>query len=203
MKNVLVINSSLNGKNGHSNKLTQAYLERISAKDNISVTQVDLAAIELPHLSADEMQSWMTPVEERNTEQKELAAISDTFIEQLKSADIVVIGMPMYNFGVPSVFKAWIDRIARAGITFKYTEKGPQGLLEGKDVVVLAARGGMYAGTPKDSQSQYLNDVFAFIGLDNIDFIYAEGLAMGEASFNNAVSEANQKIIELIDKTAA
>jgi FMN-dependent NADH-azoreductase len=109
----------------------------------------------------------------------------------------VIIGMPMYNFGVPSTFKAWIDRVARAGITFKYTETGPQGLLTNKKVYVLAARGGKYAGTPKDSQSQYLKDVLGFIGLNDIKFVYVEGLAMGGDAAQSAWSFAEKELDRL------
>ncbi|XOV77797.1 MAG: FMN-dependent NADH-azoreductase [Aestuariibacter sp.] len=203
MTNVLIINSSLNSNHGNSNKLTQTFAQQLGRGDNLEVNALDLSAIELPHLSSEEMQAWMTPASERSKEQKLLAALSDGFIEQVKAADIIVVGMPMYNFGVPSVFKAWIDRIARAGITFKYTPDGPIGLLDNKKVFVLAARGGMYQGTVKDSQTQYLKDVFQFIGIEQLEFVYAEGLAMGEASYDNAFLSANEKIIELIDSIAA
>ena len=107
---------------------------------------------------------------------------------------MLVIGMPMYNFGVPSTFKAWVDRLARAGVTFKYTENGPVGLLADKKVVVLAARGGQYVGTAKDTQTTYLKDFFAFVGLTDVEFVYAEGLAMGEESFNGAMDAATAQI---------
>ncbi|MBE1301276.1 MAG: FMN-dependent NADH-azoreductase [Alteromonadaceae bacterium] len=198
MKNILVLNSSLNGENGNSNKLTNTFVEKAQESLAVKVSSVDLNAAELSHLSIEEMTSWQTTPEERTQRQQTLAAVSDNYIEQLMSADVLVLGMPMYNFGIPSVFKAWIDRVARAGITFKYTPTGPVGLLDNKKVIVLAARGGMYAGTPKDTQTQYLKDVFGFIGLDDVEFVYAEGLAMGEQSYNDAFLQANEKIIELI-----
>merc|ERR1712137_1542973 len=99
------------------------------------------------------MASWAP-----DSNNQELASFSDTLIDELKASDTVVIAMPMYNFGVPSTFKAWVDRIARAGVTFQYTENGPVGLLENKKIVVVAARGGIYEGTQKDTQSQYLKD---------------------------------------------
>lgn len=120
----------------------------------------------------------MTSTDDRTQTQQELAAISDAYIAQVMMADTIVIGMPMYNFGVPSAFKAWIDRIARAGVTFKYTDQGPVGLLKDKKIIVVAARGGMYQGTPLDTQTKYLQDFFGFLGLQDVDFIYAEGLAM-------------------------
>lgn len=124
-------------------------------------------------------------------------ALSDQLIAELQTADSIVLGMPMYNFGVPSTFKAWIDRVARAGITFNYTQQGPVGLLTGKKVYTLAARGGMYAGSPKDSQSQYLKNVFAFLGMTDVEFIYAEGLAMGTDSSKNAWQTAEEHISRL------
>ncbi|GGD54635.1 FMN-dependent NADH-azoreductase [Lacimicrobium alkaliphilum] len=203
MKNVLIINSSLNGSAGNSNQLTASFVSQLQQQAEVKLTQRDLYDANLPHLSSEEMQAWMTDKSERSEEQQQLAAVSDQLIEEIQQSDIVVIGMPMYNFGVPSVFKAWIDRIARAGITFRYTENGPQGLIEGKKVYVLAARGGLYVGTEKDSQSQYLKDVLSFIGMSDIEFVYAEGLAMGEESAQQSFVQANDKIFELIEKQIA
>lgn len=198
MSNVLVVNSSINGEQGNSNKLVQSFINALAEKEEITIEQLDLNSEPLGHLSSEEMQAWMTAPEQRSEQQHQLAGISDKYVEQVKKADILVLGVPMYNFGIPSALKAWIDRIARAGVTFRYTENGPQGLLTDKKVYVMAARGGMYAGTPKDTQSSYLKDFFAFIGLTDVEFIYAEGLAMGEESASNAFSKANEKIIELI-----
>lgn len=203
MTNVLVVNSSLNGESGNSNKLTIEFLDNLSKHEQVKSVALDLNNSVLPHLTAQEMQSWMTAPEDRNTEQAELASISDNLIEQIQAADTIVVGMPMYNFGVPSSFKAWIDRIARAGITFRYTENGPEGLLLNKKVYVLAARGGMYAGTPKDTQTQYLKDVFAFLGITEVEFVYSEGLAMGPEAAEKANQQSSEKIIELIAKRAA
>lgn len=201
MTNVLIVNSSLNGNAGNSNQLTKQFANRLTEQFNIS--HLDLMSEDLPHLTSEEMQAWMTPKEQRNKVQQDLASLSDRFVAQVNEADIIVVGMPMYNFGVPSVFKSWIDRIARAGVTFKYTEQGPVGLLEDKKVYVLAARGGMYQGTEKDSQTQYIKDVFSFIGLNDIEFVYAEGLAMGPDSYKAATTAANEKIIELTKQFAA
>ncbi|GAB3002771.1 FMN-dependent NADH-azoreductase [Psychrosphaera aestuarii] len=179
MNNVLVIKSSISGDAGNSTMLTNEFVEKLK-KSNSKLTFAtrDLVSPILPHLSSDELGAWMAEPQSRTKEQLELASLSDDLISELQSHDTIVIGMPMYNFGIPSTFKAWIDRVARAGITFKYTEQGPQGLLTDKKVVVIAARGGIYQGTPADTQSQYLKDVFAFIGLTNIEFVYAEGLNM-------------------------
>ena len=178
MKKVLVLNSSLNGEQGNSTKLSQQFVEQLANNQQISVTTRDLSDNAIAHLTQTEMAAWMTDANERSDEQKALAAISDDLIAELNDNELIVIGMPMYNFGIPSTFKAWIDRIARAGITFKYTEQGPVGLIADKKVVVLAARGGLYQGTDMDTQTKYLKDVLGFVGMTDVDFIYAEGLAM-------------------------
>lgn len=203
MSNVLVINSSINKEAGNSSKLTEHFIAALQQSEQIDVKKIELYDSELSHLSATEMQAWMTPPEDRTEEQKTLATISDNLIDDLQKADTVVLGVPMYNFGIPSALKAWIDRVARAGVTFRYTENGPEGLLSNKKVYVLAARGGKYEGTPKDTQTHYLKDFFAFIGLTDVEFVYAEGLAMGTDSVEGAFSAANEKIIELIAKQGA
>lgn len=200
MTNVLAINSSLNGENGNSNKLVATFLEKLQSSRDVSVNVTDLYENALPHLTQAEMGAWMTDPAERTDEQKALATISDDFIAQVQNADVLVIGMPMYNFGIPSAFKAWVDRIARAGVTFRYTENGPQGLLTDKKVYVLAARGGKYEGTPLDTQTNYIKDFFSFVGLKDVEFVFAEGLAMGGDSTSQSFSTANEKIIELIEK---
>jgi FMN-dependent NADH-azoreductase len=180
MNTILLLKSSLSGDQGNSSILANALVEEMKSDSaessqtggGLTVITRDLAADDLPHLTQAEMASWA------NKSEDELATLSNTLINELKSSDTVVIAMPMYNFGVPSTFKAWVDRIARAGVTFQYTENGPVGLLENKKIVVVAARGGIYEGTQKDTQSQYLKDFFGLIGLTDVSFIYAEGLSM-------------------------
>ncbi len=191
--NHLFIYTSLQGTNSASSNLLKQQAARLEGQ----ITERDLAAMALPHLSGDEMAAWSTPAEERSSEQTELAALSDNLIGELRAADHVYIALPMYNFGIPSVFKAWIDRVARAGETFRYTSEGPEGLLEGKKVTVVTTRGGEYRDTALDVQSQYIKLVLGFIGLNDIEIIYAEGLAMGKAE--QAIAEAAQALA----KTAA
>lgn len=188
MKNILLIKSSLNGELSKSNQLAEKLITQLTNRDDAKVVMRDLATNPLEHLSQVEMRAWMTPEPDRTSDQKTLAEVSDSLIKEVNESDTLVIAMPMYNFGVPSTFKAWVDRIARAGITFKYTEQGPVGLLTNKKVIIVATRGGMYQGTEKDSQSQFLKDFFTFIGINDLQFIYAEGLNMpdGEASFARA-----------------
>jgi len=197
MNSILFIQTSLSGAQSQSNLLAQELISKIGQSSDIAVTVRDLTTTELPHLTASEMQSWQIPVQERTSEQIQLAELSDNLISELEQHQTLVIALPMYNFGVPSHFKAWIDRIARAGITFEYTEQGPKGLINNKKVIVVASRGGVYAGTEKDSQTQYLKDVLAFLGMDDVTFIYAEGLNMpireqglakARSSINNLLS---------------
>ncbi len=193
MQNILIVQSSLNGDQSQSNQLANQLASVFKQQGNHTTTIRDLVTSPLPHLSKDEMLAWMTPSQDRTPEQAELAVLSEQLIAELKQSDTLIVPMPLYNFSVPSTFKAWIDRVARAGITFQYTENGPQGLLTNKKVYVIATRGGMYQGTEKDSQTQYLNDVFSFLGMDNIEFIYAEGLNMqgGEKRLEAATDSIN------------
>jgi len=195
MSSILFIKSSLNGEQGQSNQLGQALVSQLTTDPTVKVVERDLAADNLPHLSQTEMAAWMTEAKDRTAQQADLAATSDNLIAELQESDTIVIGMPMYNFGIPSTFKAWVDRVARAGITFRYTEQGPVGLLTNKKVIVVAARGGIYAGTEKDSQTQYLKDFLAFIGIKDVTFIYAEGLNMPGS--DERLSAAQQAISEI------
>lgn len=197
MKNILVVNSSLNSDAGNSSKLVANYLDKLAGKD-VKLDLLDLNEAQLPHLTQQEMAAWMTAPEERTQAQAELAAISDALLSGLEEADEVVIGLPMYNLGVPSTFKAWIDRLARAGKSFKYTETGPVGLIADKPVTVLAARGGVYAGTDYDTQTPYIRHIFGLMGITSVNFVYAEGLNMGEEAAEKAFSAANEKFIELL-----
>jgi FMN-dependent NADH-azoreductase len=126
-----------------------------------------------------------------------VVAYSDTLINELKQADVIVLGLPMYNFGVPSQLKAYFDHIARIGVTFEYTEKGPVGKLTGKKVYVFAARGGVYEGTPMDTQTSYVRDFLRFLGMSDVEFIYAEGLNMGPQSKQTALAKAEAEITRL------
>ena len=180
-----------------TNKAAQHYIDALQVNETIQLTSVDVHADNIPHLQGREMQAWGIAEEQRDEEQKALAAISDNYVAQVQHADEIVLAIPMYNFGIPSTLKAYFDRIARAGVTFQYTENGPVGLLEGKKVTVIAARGGKYAGTAMDSQTTFVRDFLAFIGLTNVTFYYIEGLAMGEEANNDAWHQFNQKLVNL------
>jgi FMN-dependent NADH-azoreductase len=198
MSTLLKINASLFSSHGQSSQLTERFVTTwLDNHAGASVVTRDLAAEPVPHLDGARFMSFLAKPEERTAEQQAVVAYSDALIDELKRADVVVIGLPMYNFGVPSTLKAYFDHIARAGVTFKYTATGPEGLLTGKKAYILAARGGMYAGTPKDSQTTYVRDFLAFLGITDVEFVYAEGLNMGEDSKTAALAAAHGQVAEL------
>lgn len=195
---LLQINSSLSGDEGHSSAMTRQFVTNWQSSNPTGKVKVrDLARQPVPHLDAERLHAFITPADKRTTEQKAIVEYSDTLIAELREADVVVIGVPMYNFGIPSTLKAYFDHVARSGETFRYTENGPQGLLEDKPVYLLAARGGIYQGTDADSQTGYLNTFLAFLGLKNTHFVYAEGLAMGGGDQEKALGQAARKIEQL------
>lgn len=202
MKHILLINSSINGDKGHSVQLAQQFIAQLP-QDRFKLDTLDLNSTPVPHFDMTEMVAWMTPAEQRSSEQQRLAAISDDIIARIKAADVIVLGVPMYNFGIPSQLKALFDRVARAGITFKYTEQGPVGLLEDKPVVILATRGGIYQGSSMDSQTPFLQSFFNFVGLKSLHFIYAEGLNMGAESQQAALNAAVANLTEISATLAA
>src|SRR6267378_8319718 len=180
MTNLLQINASISSDNGQSSQLANQFVaafHRLRPAARIVVRDV-AAAEPVPHLNAERFGAFVTQPEERSAAQRAVVAYSDILINELKQADVIVLGLPMYNFGVPSQLKAYFDHIARVGVTFKYTEKGPVGLLTGKKVYVFAARGGLHAGTPLDTQTSYVRDFLRFIGITDVEFVYAEGLGI-------------------------
>lgn len=198
MTTLLKINTSARA-NGNANRLADEFVAAFqAAQPGTEVRSHDFGRNPLPHLGEDEITAFFTPAEQRTPAQQELVRLSDELIAELQAADVLVLGVPMYNFGIPSTLKAYFDRIARAGITFKYTAEGPVGLLTGKKAVIVAARGGLYAGTARDSQSRYLQDFLGFLGITEVEFIYAEGLNMGDESRAAAEAGARQQIHELI-----
>ena len=198
MSTLLKINASLFSSHGQSSQLADSFVSTWEA-NHAGTTMVsrDLAAEPVPHLDGARFMSFLAKPDERTAEQHAVVAFSDALIDEVRNADMIVIGLPMYNFGVPSTLKAYFDHIARAGVTFKYTATGPEGLLTGKKAYILAARGGMYAGTPKDSQTTYVRDFLAFLGITDVEFVYAEGLNMGDESKTAALAAAHGQLAEL------
>lgn len=198
MKTLLQINSSLFSEKGESSVLATRFVEQWKQMNpDGKVIVRDLAREPIPHLTGERFQAFLTKAGERSAEQAAYASESDHLIEELRAADTVVIGLPMYNFGIPSTLKAWIDHVARAGKTFKYDESGPVGLLHDRPVHIFAARGGFYEGTPRDTQSAYITQFLNFIGIRDIEFVYAEGLNMGDDKRQQSLEKANRVIKQL------
>ncbi len=198
MKKLLQIHASIHSDNGQSSLLANRFVEGWrKANPGLEIVVRDLARDPVPHLDAARFGAFLAKPGEHTPEQARAVGYSDVLIQELKDADIVVLGLPMYNFGVPSTLKAYFDHVARAGVTFRYTEKGPVGLLTGKRVLVFATRGGLYAGTPKDTQTTYVRDFFSFLGIDDVQFVYAEGLAISPDSKEQSLGTAHAHIDRL------
>jgi FMN-dependent NADH-azoreductase len=198
MRTLLQINTSLFSGNGQSSQLANEFVAAWRGRNPQGRVVVrDLAAEPVPHLDAERFLSFLAKPGERTPEQQALVSYSDALIEELRGADVIVLGLPLYNFGVPSTLKAYFDHIARAGVTFQYTETGPVGLLKGKKAYVFATRGGRYAGTPLDTQTGYVRGFLNFLGIADVEFVFAEGLNMGPDTKSAALAAARQQIERL------
>ena len=199
MSNVLVINSSANGAQSVSNQLTREFVDQLKAEvPSVEVKVRDIGADPIPHLVPQTV-AGIRAVAETEAE-KEALALSDTLVAELQEADLIVIGAPMYNFGMPSTLKAWFDHVLRARVTFRYTEEGPEGLLKNKRAIVIESRAGVYsdeAGAAVDSQEPHLKTLLGFMGITNVDFIRVEGLAFGPEAAAAAVEDAIGQLREL------
>jgi len=193
--NLLVIKSSILGAHSASNELVDEYVMLWKDKyQSGNVVVRDFSESPIPHLSGETFAAFLVEPGERDESQNSAVALSDELISEFMAADQIVIGMPMYNLSVPSSFKAYIDHITRAGVTFQYTEEGPVGLAGGRSVLVLGARGGVYKGTPMDLQTPYLDAVMGLIGIEKVTYINAEGLALGPEVQSSSMSEATSYV---------
>lgn len=196
---ILQVNSSARGDESQSTRLANRIVERlVEAAPDAAVTTRDLAAQPHPVLDEATLGALFTPGAQRTLEQARRVALDDELIAQVRAADVVVLGVPMYNFGVPVQLKNWIDAISRVGVTFRYTANGPEGLLKGKTVYVALARGGVYRNTPADTQVPYLRTVLGFLGMTDLRFVYAEGLNMGEDAQQRGIASALEQIDEVV-----
>ena len=203
MQTLLQINASIFSTGGQSSQLADRFVAGWRANHpGADIIVRDLGRESVPHLNAERFGAFLAKPAERTTMQQAVVDYSDALIGELKRADVVVIGLPMYNFGVPSTLKAYFDHIARAGATFRYSETGPVGLLTGKAAHVFAARGGLYAGTALDTQTAYVRDFLRFVGIDDVNFVYAEGLNLGAERKEAALNEAQQAIERLTARSA-
>ena len=197
MHTILQLNASLFGENGQSSRLAAEFAATLAATTGAPLRVRDLASNPVPHLTAERFRAWATPAAERTVEQQRHVAESDALIDELREAGVLVLGLPMYNFGVPSTLKAYFDHLARAGVTFRYTADGAVGLLTGKKAYVFATRGGQHAGTERDVQAAFVRQFLGFIGIRDVEFIYVEGLALGDEQRARAVAAAVERIGQL------
>ena len=189
-KTLLRIDTSARRTGSISRDLTDAIAARLNPETTITR---DLATA-LPQIDETWVGANFTPAEMRSDEQREKLALSDELIDELRAADTLIIGVPVYNFGVPTAIKAWIDLIVRVGETFKYTETGPVGLLEGKKVYIAMASGGVPVGSPVDYATTYLKQVLNFIGQSDIEIIAADGMA---TNAENSLKAANDAVANI------
>jgi FMN-dependent NADH-azoreductase len=202
--NILQVNSSARTDASLSSRLAGELVARLRERAaDAQLVVRDLARAPHPALDEAALQALFTPAEQRSAEQAARVALDDVLIAEIQAADVVVLGVPMYNFGVPAGLKNWIDAIARARVTFRYTENGAEGLLRGKKVYLVLARGGRYRDTPADTQLPYLKAVLGFLGMTDIEPIYAEGLAMGPQAEAEALAAARERIAALAGEPLA
>lgn len=194
--NVLVVSSSANGETSVSGALAGRFVDAVREAD--PATQIvlrDVGANPLPHLTADTVAAIKG--EPATAAEHAARALSDALIAELQAADIIVIASPMYNFGMSSTLKAWFDHVARAGVTFRYTAEGPEGLLKGKKAVVIESRGGLYSEGPAaalDGQETHLRNLLGFIGIADPTFVRAEKLGYGPDAVEAALAQASEAL---------
>lgn len=178
-----------------ANELSAGFLQ---ANPQARLTVRDLALQPHPVLDEAALQALFTPAEQRTPEQAARVALDDALIAEVQAADVLVLGVPMVNFAITAQLKNWIDAICKAKVTFQYTAQGPEGLLKGKRVFVVLTRGGIYRDQPADHQVPYLRQVLSFVGLTDVQFIYAEGLAMGPEGEAKALADARAQIAQTL-----
>ncbi|WP_296952355.1 FMN-dependent NADH-azoreductase [uncultured Massilia sp.] len=192
--NILQINSSQRGADSESTRVaSQVVAKLVASNPGAQVTVRDLGAQPHPELDGPALGALFTPADKRSAEQAARVALDDALIAQAQAADVIVIGAPMYNFGMPTQLKSWFDAIARAGVTFRYTETGPEGLLKNKKVYVATARGGIYPADA-DPQVPHIRMLLNFLGLTDNTFIYSSGLAMGPDAAAKGQAEADAAV---------
>lgn len=194
MKNVLVLKSSILAENSQSNHLADFF---VSALSNHNVTERDLVKNPLPYFTGDAAAA--TRSEPQTNEHKALLALSDKLVTELDNSDVVVIAAPMYNFSVPAQLKSYFDFIARSGVTFRYTANGPEGLMKDKKAVVILTTGGKHKENPTDLVKAYIKVFLEFIGITDVEFIYAEGFSMGNEAVENAKSLAKEELTKIAE----
>lgn len=196
---LLHVDSSINGSASVSRGLTRQVVDKwVARHPDTQVEYLDLAVDTPPHFSADSMGFRRPPTGEVSQAEQKENALAEALVSQFLAADVIVVGAPLYNFSIPSQLKAWIDRLAQAGRTFRYTAQGPEGLATGKTVIAVLSRGGIYstsdAGQAMEHQESYLKTIFGFFGITDVRVVRAEGTDMGEESRSSALNTAAQDI---------
>jgi FMN-dependent NADH-azoreductase len=203
--NILYVTSSARGNASYSNRVAAQVIDELSARNpGAAVAVRDLAREPLPHIDDDFVAATRSPAGPQTDHQRAQLAQSDALVDELLASDVIVIAAPMINFTIPSNLKTWIDYVARAGRTFSYSEKGPQGLVTGKQVILVAARGGIYAqNNALDFQVPYLKSVLGFLGMTDVEVIEVEGTAYGPEAAEKAVAAATAKLHAQCDRRTA
>lgn len=198
MKSILLITSSLRGPAARSTLLARELVERLAARQpGVELVTRDVVSDPIHPLDAQALAALGKPAAERSAAERALVADYDALIAELWAADAVVLGVPMYNFAIPSQLKTYFDAVARSGVTFRYGPDGAEGLLTGKKVYVVFGRGGIYRGTPADLQTPYLQTMLHFLGLHDVEYVFAEGLDMGPQALRAGLASARQTIATL------
>ena len=194
MNNVLFVTSSPRGQNSYSQQIARRVVDDLKiANPAARIVVRNVAKEPLPHVGEAFVSGMALKAEQRSPAEARALAVSDALVDELLAADVLVLAVPMYNFGLPSALKAWIDHVVRAGRTFAYGAQGPQGLLRNKRAVVVVSRGGVYSAGPMqafDFQESYLKSVLGFIGITDVEVVRVEGLAMGEHAVREAIAAA-------------
>jgi len=203
-RKILHIDASAQGERSESMRLSNDFIQHWKTQHpNDEIIQRDIVDNPLPHINGRILGSMMTPVEQRTSEQNVAAGQYEELVREFLDADVLVLGVPMYNFTIPSTLKAWIDHITVPGKTFEYTAEGPVGLISGKEVYILSTRGGFYKDSPMDHQVSYLQTLFNFLGLEDIHVIQAEGLNISPETRDQSIEAAQLQIQETLAQAAA
>lgn len=206
MRNVLFVMSSPRNMQSYSYRIAHGIVDELKSRHSAAKIVVrNLAKEPVPHVGVAFVDGLYLEPGMRNATEAKALAISDALIDELKAADVLVLAVPMHNFGLPSVLKAWIDQIVRAGHTFFYSEKGAEGLLKGKKAILVLSRGGVYSEEPMkqlDFQEPYLRAILAFVGITDVHVVRIEGLAMGANAIKNAIESAKTQSEEVVREIA-
>ena len=190
---VLRIDASARGKDSTTRNLGDTVIDRLrNAVGDVRLSSRDLAEA-LPHVNESWVQANFTDPEQRDAQQRQTLSLSDALVSELQDEDVIVIGVPVYNFGIPAALKAWIDMVARARLTFRYTDEGPKGLLEGKKAILAVASGGTEIGSSIDFATPYMRHVLAFLGITDVSIVAAgQQMVHGEESFSRALTQIDE-----------